>query len=399
MPVPMSVCKNDLAIIDISPWLPQSCSLESTPALEDSDLSHPNPEQKLVERKRLVAIQINEAFSSQGFLYITGHGVAQSLIDAAVQYATKFFALPEAEKQQSVYQAPVPRGYIGVNKENFACLVGEKQPNDLVEKLRFGPMHITSDSQLANLPAYYQTKEARQHFFPNQMPVCPANAEPLLRQYYDAMGSVAQTLMQIFEQALGVPTGFLVSRMDKHPSILSFNNYPVLPEDQPVSKGQLRIAKHTDIDVFTILHQEDQPGGLEVLLPSSLDKGGKEENKESWVGVPYVQGTLVINIGDCLSHWTGGAWKSTYHRVVLPLVPTSRVAAAGNEKNKMMEKNKKVEDRKAIGFFVALNYDALLSPLPRATSGYATDYVTMTYAQWRKQRIKRAMQQLKNIAK
>ncbi len=57
--------------------------------------------------------------------------------------------------------------------------------------------------------------------------------------------------------------------------------------------GQLRNAAHTDFAGFTILLQDSAPGGLQVLMPDG-----------SWIGVPSVPGTLVINTGDLLQRWT-----------------------------------------------------------------------------------------------
>jgi isopenicillin N synthase-like dioxygenase len=71
--------------------------------------------------------------------------------------------------------------------------------------------------------------------------------------------------------------------------------------------GQLRNAAHTDFAGFTILLQDNAPGGLQVLMPDG-----------SWIDVPPVPGTLVINTGDLLQRWTNDRWMSNVHRVVNP---------------------------------------------------------------------------------
>ncbi|MBT4018792.1 MAG: isopenicillin N synthase family oxygenase, partial [Alphaproteobacteria bacterium] len=35
-----------------------------------------------------------------------------------------------------------------------------------------------------------------------------------------------------------------------------------------------------------------------------------------WVHAPPIDGSLIVNVGDLLSRWTDGAYKSTVHRVV-----------------------------------------------------------------------------------
>ena len=38
----------------------------------------------------------------------------------------------------------------------------------------------------------------------------------------------------------------------------------------------------------------------------------------SWVDVPAVAGSFVVNIGDQMMRWTNDRWRSTRHRVVNP---------------------------------------------------------------------------------
>ena len=63
------------------------------------------------------------------------------------------------------------------------------------------------------------------------------------------------------------------------------------------------VGRHTDYGMLTILLQDDV-GGLQVET-----KGG------SWIDVPPVPGSFVVNIGDMLEIWTSGAFKAGPHRV------------------------------------------------------------------------------------
>ena len=84
------------------------------------------------------------------------------------------------------------------------------------------------------------------------------------------------------------------------------------PLDEPLPE-QLRNAAHTDFGGFTILRQDDAPGGLQVKAPD-----------DRWVDVKPVGGALVINAGDLIQRWTNDRWVSTLHRVVNP--PVERAA-------------------------------------------------------------------------
>lgn len=150
-----------------------------------------------------------------------------------------------------------------------------------------------------------------------------------LSRYYEEMTELSRTLVTIFELALKVPLGTISSQMTRPTSILSLNHYPPLPCELSVKPGQLRLAKHTDLDLFTIVAQDGQMKGLEIGLPQGAgywneigeEKSEEEEGEGNWLSVPPVSGALVVNIGDGLMYWTNDRWKSTPHRVALP--PTS----------------------------------------------------------------------------
>eukprot|EP00741_Cyanophora_paradoxa_P009464 tig00000144_g9168.t1 len=97
--------------------------------------------------------------------------------------------------------------------------------------------------------------------------------------------------------------------------------------------GQHRAGAHTDYGSLTLLLQDSNPG-LEVCTASG-----------SWISVPSLPGTLVVNTGDLMCRWTGGLFKSTLHRVAAPQSPTP--------------------ERYSVAFFVHPNHDALIETISR----------------------------------
>ena len=77
---------------------------------------------------------------------------------------------------------------------------------------------------------------------------------------------------------------------------------PAQPEE--LGEEQFGVGPHTDFGVLTVLCQ-DSVGGLQV-----------QDINGEWIHAPPIDGTLVVNVADLLSRWTGGAYKSTPHRVV-----------------------------------------------------------------------------------
>jgi isopenicillin N synthase-like dioxygenase len=125
--------------------------------------------------------------------------------------------------------------------------------------------------------------------------------------------------------------------------------YPSIPPSadfQP--EVDIRAGAHSDYGSITLLFQRPGQPGLEVLLPG-------EERVFTPVTI-FPPGTendpsppILVNIGDLLSYWTNGLFKSTVHRVVFPKdIP-------GNEGG---------EDRYSIAYFGHPVSSTVLIPVP-----------------------------------
>ena len=62
--------------------------------------------------------------------------------------------------------------------------------------------------------------------------------------------------------------------------------------------------------------------------------------------MPFVENSLIINVGDLMMRWTNDTWRSTQHRVINP--PRDRAMAS----------------RLSVVFFQQPNYDAVAECLP-----------------------------------
>eukprot|EP01126_Amoeba_proteus_P014338 TRINITY_DN1626_c0_g2_i5.p1 TRINITY_DN1626_c0_g2~~TRINITY_DN1626_c0_g2_i5.p1 ORF type:complete len:231 (+),score=39.83 TRINITY_DN1626_c0_g2_i5:464-1156(+) len=160
-------------------------------------------------------------------------------------------------------------------------------------------------------------------------------------KYVEAMLGLGKQIMRIMALGLELPFNYFEPFTSDPFWIFRVLGYPPTPR-QNISgdfgdrdhADQMEInygcGVHTDYGCVTIVNQ-DTVGGLQV---QTLD--GK------WIDGPPLPGTFVINIGDMLSHWTNGLYKSTQHRVV----------------NKTPDKF-----RVSVPFFFEPNYDAVIVPL------------------------------------
>ncbi|MGO8914344.1 MAG: isopenicillin N synthase family dioxygenase [Stellaceae bacterium] len=280
-------------------------------------------------QRRDVARRVDEACSDIGFLVISGHGIAPSLMTEVSAVSRAFFDLPLEEKMTVLRPAPdVTRGYIPLEAESVARSQGDASaPGDLNESLMIGPVDAADD-------AYHRGPAAGRHFHANLWPRQPAGLEAAYTTYYRAMSSLAATLMRLFALGLDLPESFFDDKIDRHISRLRVRNYPA-PETPP-KPGQLRVGPHADYGSLTILKTEDVPGGLQVR-----NKAGQ------WVAVPILPDTFVVNLGELMARWTNDRWRATLHRVVNP--PPALAA---------------LSRRQSLVFFHNPNYDAEIACLP-----------------------------------
>ena len=77
--------------------------------------------------------------------------------------------------------------------------------------------------------------------------------------------------------------------------------------------NHVMVSPHTDVSVLTILIYD---GNCAILQRQDLDGTWKDVVLGNSHSSNECQLRFIVNIGDCISDMTGGALKSTLHRVV-----------------------------------------------------------------------------------
>ena len=260
---------------------------------------------------------IGNAARSNGFLYVSGHGIPQTSLTSVLEQSRQFFALPEAEKLRlRIGTQRHHRGYVPVTDRG---LYADES----------GDRHYEAFDMA--LEVFADDPDARNSFLlgPNLWPSLP-RFRRVVSSYYDAVSKLAKRLCVAFEIDLGLEPGFFASRMRKPTSQLRLIHY--LENDVAPSYSDMNMGAHTDYECFTILHQTEP--GLQVM-----------DREDNWIEAPPIPGTFVINIGDMLETWTNGVYKATLHRVV----------NLGRE-------------RFSIPFFAAVDQTTKVQPLPKFVS-------------------------------
>ena len=231
------------------------------------------------------AAQLGASFARYGFAVVTDHGLDQPRIDAAIQSAKDFFALPRATKRAYVAGKGGQRGYVAFGRETAKGA----EHADLKEFWHVGRDLPPGHPFRATMP---------DNVWPAEVPAFQADEAWL----YNSIDGLGGRILQAIARYLGLDRHFFEPTVQDGNSILRLLHYPPALFDGP----NVRAGAHEDINTITLLLGAEE-AGLEVL-----DGDGR------WLPINAPPGALVCNIGDMLQRLTNHALPSTTHRVVNP---------------------------------------------------------------------------------
>ncbi|MEM9061688.1 MAG: 2OG-Fe(II) oxygenase family protein [Pseudomonadota bacterium] len=233
-----------------------------------------------------VARALHAASTGLGFIYVTGHGIPEETITAARDTAYAFFRSDDAGKAE-VRVSGAHRGWLA----RGGAKMQDDAKADLKESFIWG-----LDTPGGALPDDHPLRGV------NRWPGTVPELRTVSTAYFDAAHQVAHHLMRGFAIGLGLDPKFFLQTADKPLSRASYVYYPAQPPE--MGADQFGVGPHTDFGVLTVLCQDDV-GGLQV-----------QDVSGDWIQAPPIPGSLIVNVADLLARWTGGAYKSTPHRVV-----------------------------------------------------------------------------------
>lgn len=276
-----------------------------------------------------VAAAIDKALSTAGFMAVTGHGVDSALVQRMFAAVAEFFALPLDEKLRSTPLDPSsPRGY------SYVGATAQAQAHDATTA---PDLNETFNAGLDPVPDTPYFRDHREFFAPSIWPSVPAGLADIWSQYLAAMDALTGRILALMAEALGLSGDYFTPLVDRSMASITANHYPAL-EAEP-DPNQFRGGAHTDYGTITLLATDGVPG-LQL-----------QDTDGTWSPAPDVAGAFHVNTGDMLSHWSGGHWRSTWHRVVPP---------SGTPP---------FPERTSIAYFHSPNADALIQPLPGMPAG------------------------------
>ena len=227
--------------------------------------------------------ETGNAFSTIGFVALSGHYLDQELTDNLYRVVKEFFALPEkTKKNYEIEGLAGQRGYTSFGKETAK---GFKVP-DLKEFWHFG-QYLDPDG-----------------IYP---PNCMVKELPEFNTYgqlaFEALENTALELLRALSEYLELPKHYFDEFIIGGNSILRPIHYPPVGQN---AQNAVRAAAHGDINLITLLMGAHGKG----LQVQRLDG--------EWIDAIAAPDELMINVGDMLSRHTNNCLKSTIHRVINP---------------------------------------------------------------------------------
>lgn len=295
------------ALDEIVLEVPRQASAEELPILDLGPWRAGGDIMPLVE-------QFKTACMNTGFFYVRNHGVAPELLQAVFDATRRYMALPMQARLADRIDERFRRGFMPIGVTQHP---GRKP--DRKESYELGlDLPLTDPDVVAGRPLHG----------PNRWPADKPWLKASAMAYFDATIALGLRLLRIFAVAVGQPEDFFLQYARKPMVQARLFHYP--PQDT-CTNLDLGAAEHTDYGMLTLLAQ-DPIGGLELRTRAG-----------EWVAAPYVEGTLVVNLGDLVKVWTNDVYVSNPHRVA----------------------NRTGRERYSIPTFFNLDYDTPVACLPQ----------------------------------
>ncbi|KAI4356268.1 hypothetical protein L6164_000301 [Bauhinia variegata] len=269
-----------------------------------------------------------DAAEKWGFFQIVNHGVPIEVLDNVKNATCRFYGLPTEEKRKYTKENSSSKNV------RYGTSFSPEAEKALEWKDYLSLFYVSEDEALEKWPL-----------------ACRDEA----LEYMKRSEVVIKQLIQILMSRLNVKeidgtkeSLFMGSKR------INLNYYPICPNPELT----VAIGRHSDVSTLTVLLQDDT-GGLYV----------RAEDGESWIHVPPVAGSLVINVGDALQIMSNGRYRSVEHRV----------AANGNKV------------RVSVPIFVNPKPSEFIGPLPEVlANGEKAIYKKVLYSDYVKHFFKKA---------
>lgn len=238
--------------------------------------------------KQKLAKDLDAAIKNTGFFAVINSGFDQEDINEIFGYGQHFFE-DYTEEEKKAFEVDFTSGnYFGYKvKANKAFFGTEVRDNTET-------LNIAKFTESKEFNQYHQNEFIQNHY--NKL------SEISHRSY-----EVSRKLFILFAIILELPENYFVDRHqyeDTSDDHVRFMRYFPRSKEDDAKIENIWSRAHTDFGTLTLLFNQ-VVAGLQIKL----------ENGQ-WKWIKPVTGGIIVNVGDTLTFWSGGYFKSTVHRVI-----------------------------------------------------------------------------------
>ncbi|KAJ1021150.1 hypothetical protein NDA16_003936 [Ustilago loliicola] len=244
--------------------------------------------------------QILDAVVKTGFFYLSDHGITQDEIDALFKRSSEFFLKEQHNERLKCRDRANNTGYTPMKQESLDP--NSKSDGDLKESFYLAGL---ARAEGGSKEAEAQHRPPAQH-----LPFTLEQHREEIAGFIEKCKGVCDTVLSGFAEAIDLPSRYFLDSHYGYYDRLRLIHYPPAPvsrnDGKESSSLSIRAGSHSDYGSCTLLFQKEV-GGLQV-----------EMEPGEWVDIPPQKGCIVVNVSDAMEFWSGGLFRSTQHRVVLP---------------------------------------------------------------------------------
>ncbi|KAH9901972.1 hypothetical protein F4778DRAFT_134779 [Xylariomycetidae sp. FL2044] len=334
---------------DVLPNPPRDCTPDEIPIIDLTPMFSSD-----ISERRKVASTIRSAAVNNGFFYIKNHGIPTETIGRCKKQVINFMKQPQEMKDWLDWRkcSKFFNGYMAKR----TGIISPSEGTDVRESLsfRYSPeLDPDHPMEISQVPDEVRPWIRGEDFVWERTAHLPDFKEELLAYWKNCL-TLARRLIRIFALSLDLDENYWDDKVTHPGADAVFNYYPPKSE-VPSGEKSINLGSHTDLQLFTLLWQ-DEVGGLQVLT-----KEGQ------WIKAPPIEGTLVVNIGDFMMRLCNDTYKSTVHRVT----------------------NESKLERVSMPFFFGLNFNCVEGVVPTLVSETnPAKYEPMSCGDWCQKRFK-----------
>ncbi|KIR64005.1 hypothetical protein I314_02788 [Cryptococcus bacillisporus CA1873] len=236
-----------------------------------------------------LAKALYDSCTKEGFIYVCDHGIPQEVIDQAFAISADYFIHARPEDKVDL---KTNLGYTAIHSRQESLDSTRPSSGDLKEFFHVADNH-------------WRVKNRES---PQELPEALEPSRKALDDFIGQINCLADRILRGLSVALKLKPDFLTNQHKGELNRLRMLHYPPVNVEQnglDSDSNEIRAGAHTDYGSITILFQH-------IVSGLQVHRNG------SWIDVVPRKGCVVINIGDALEFWSGGLFKSTLHRVVMP---------------------------------------------------------------------------------